>query len=251
VKTFLFILILLSFTSANAGINIFLNKDGIDFIKKNRNIIQPYNDNLTDFFYIGGGTNSLGEDPCILEKDVYRIKQYIEKVSISGDLKKYPECLSGLENMVAIEICCFMKMPQDLFKKISTSKNLNSVIFNFPYDKAKYSIKKLFLLSEIKNLSLAGHKLDKIPDDIFLMKNLTTLDFSGNSLSQWPSKLCDLKQLSSINFNGNKFTQIDSILEQTSCLQNLQYLYFNNNPIDSASTDIKKSKNIMIQLDYK
>lgn len=243
-KIILIVFNILIVSVSYSQINLFLTPEGLSYVKKNSHIIKPINSEVNPMFYIGGSSLDAG---YVENQDVEVLKKYIKRISISGSLSEYPKELEKLNNVLAVEICCFDLMPMNLFTHLAKYKKLETVSFSFPDSQAKYTLKHIGKLRHVKHLSLVGHGLTEMPSEIYKLKKMESISLAKNNFFYWPDSLCILNNLITIDFRYNRFEVIPE-QDNFSCLPKLKYVSFSNNKIEDIPNWVKESGSPIITI---
>jgi len=101
---------------------------------------------------------------------------------------------------------------------------------------------------KLRNLSLNGLGIEKIPTTIGKLSNLILLSLNYNKIKNLPDEVCDLKELHTLSLSHNR---IEHLPEDIGKLEKLAWIDLNRNPIENlpdSITDLKKLEimNLMV-----
>ncbi|MDO8444569.1 MAG: leucine-rich repeat domain-containing protein [Deltaproteobacteria bacterium] len=91
------------------------------------------------------------------------------------------------------------------------------------------------------SLSLRGHSLSEVPDDLFELSHLTKLDLSKNHIETLPDSISKLVNLKELYLNENKLTTLPLAF---SLLRNLVFLDIGLNVIERLPFDLHNLTNL-------
>ena len=96
-------------------------------------------------------------------------------------------------------------------------------------------------LTQLRVLSLAGHRLAGLPDQLSGLANLKYLDLSENEFTEFPPPIRSLAKLRKLDLDGNRISKIPEAL---GCAATLTHLSLVNNGMRELSSSIGQFVNL-------
>jgi len=184
------------------------------------------------FDYVDNGKLDL--KPLRNLKNLTNLEVSTDKYSFFSIKKNSLKYLTGLKRL-AIEYVDITQDNLDELKKLTALEELSFLNCNFYEGISFSSLKSLVNLTSlsIENPSKSTESLTSVPRQIYSLTNLKNLSLKGHKFTSISSNISSLTQLEELGLNGNDLRTIPSALEK---LPNLKKVDFLNNPNLSGKT---------------
>jgi hypothetical protein len=104
-----------------------------------------------------------------------------------------------------------------------------------------YLFPNLLLFSDLQSISLPGHRLRMLPENMDMLTNLTSLDLRKNRFAEFPPQLFSLTTLEQLNLSHNRIRIIPREISRLAHLVGLRLQY---NPITFISEELSQIKTL-------